>query len=154
MHPGETAGDRQRTARVMRVAMRTAVAMLSSGAQSDEVEAIAVAVAAAFGVHGVQAAVTFSTITLSHDASDLEAPTTLLHIVRDRTSDFARLAAAASLARGVRESEITLEAAEAALDSLEEQPSPYGARGLVRRPGRVGRRVHHRLRRQPPGCRR
>ena len=87
----------------MRVAMRTAVAMLSSGAQSDEVEAIAVAVASAFGLHGVQAAVTFSTITLSHDASDLESPTTLLHIVRDRTSDFARLAAAASLARGVRD---------------------------------------------------
>ena len=111
----------------MRVAMRTAVAMLSSGAQSDEVEAVAVAVAGAFGVHGVQAAVTFSTITLSHDPSDLEAPTTLLQIVRDRTSEFARLAAAASLARGIREGEIDLEAAEAALDSLEEQSSSYGS---------------------------
>jgi uncharacterized membrane protein YjjP (DUF1212 family) len=111
----------------MRVAMRTAVAMLSSGAQSDEVEAIAVAVASAFGLHGIQAAVTFSTITLSHDASDLESPTTLLHIVRDRTSDFGRLAAAASLARGVRDGTVTLDAAEAALDSLEEQPLPFGA---------------------------
>ena len=133
LHPGapsghgERSGDRQRTARVLRVAMRTAVAMLSSGAQSDEVEAIAVAVASAFGLHGVQAAVTFSTITLSHDASDLESPTTLLHIVRDRTSDFGRLAAAASLARGVRDGTVTLEDAEAALDSLEEQPLPYGA---------------------------
>ena len=111
----------------MRVAMRTAVAMLSSGAQSDEVEAAATAVATAFGVHGVQSAVTFSTITLSHDPSDLEPPTTLLQIVRDRTGDFARLAAAASLARGVRDGEIGLEGAEAALDSLEEQASPYGA---------------------------
>jgi len=83
VHPGEGVdrrADRQRTARVMRVAMRTAVAMLSSGAQSDEVEAIAVAVASAFDVHGVQAAVTFSTITLSHDASDLEAPMWIVYL--------------------------------------------------------------------------
>ncbi len=116
----------QETARVLRVAMRTAVAMLSSGAQTDDVEAAAVAVAAAYGVTGVQASVYFSSISISHDPHDLEAPTTLLHIVRDRTAEFARLAAAASLVRRVRDGGLPIDEAEAALASLEQQPSPYG----------------------------
>ncbi len=106
--------------------MRTAVAMLSSGAQTDDVEAAAVAVATAFGVTGVQASVYFSSISISHDPHGPEAPLTLLHIVRDRTAEFARLAAAASLVRRVRGGEVSLDEAEAALESLEEQPSAYG----------------------------
>jgi uncharacterized membrane protein YjjP (DUF1212 family) len=114
------------TAEILRIAMRVAVTMLSSGAQSDEVEAAITSITEAYGVHDVQASVTFSGITVSHDRSGTERPTTLLHIVRDRTSDFARLAAASDTVRRIRAGELDPEAASAALDQLETQESPYG----------------------------
>lgn len=124
--PSHDASPAHDTARVLRVAMRTGVAMLMSGAQTDEVEVAIPQVAAAFGVVGVQASVTFSTISVSYDARGLDHPTTLLHLVRERTSDFARLAGAATIVRRVRAAELDLDGAEAALDELERGQSAYG----------------------------
>jgi uncharacterized membrane protein YjjP (DUF1212 family) len=105
--------------------MRVAVAMLASGAQTDDVEAAIRAVADAYGLPGAQASVTFSIITISYDPAGDAGPTTLLHIVRDRTSDFGRLAAAAAIVRRVRDGELPLADVEDELARLEEQPSPY-----------------------------
>ena len=116
-----------RSDRILRVSMRIAVALLGSGAQTDDVEAAVTSVAAAFDLHDVQASVTFSTIALSHDPDGEARPTTLLHIVRDRTADFARLTKASELVQSIRDGELDIDAAEAALDRLEVQPSPYGA---------------------------
>ena len=99
--------------------MRVAVALLMSGDQTDDVEASSVAVASAYGMNDVQAAVTFSTITISHDAPGSSHPTTLLHIVKDRTSDFTRLAGASSLVRRIQEEHLSLDAAETELDDLD-----------------------------------
>ena len=112
--------------RVLLVAMRTAVAMLGSGAQSDDVEAAIETIAGAYGMAGAQASVTFSGISISYDPKGLDHPTTVLHIVRERRSDFARLATASGLVRRIRDGECSLDAAEAALDELEQQASPYG----------------------------
>jgi uncharacterized membrane protein YjjP (DUF1212 family) len=112
--------------RVLLVAMRTAVAMLGSGAQSDDVEAAIRTITTAYGMAGAQASVTFSGISISYDPRGLDHPTTLLHIVRERRSDFARLATAFGLVRRIRDGECSLADAETALDELESQASPYG----------------------------
>jgi uncharacterized membrane protein YjjP (DUF1212 family) len=100
--------------------------MLGSGAQSDDVEAAIRTIASAYGITGAQASVAFSGISISYDAKGLDHPTTVLHIVRERRSDFARLATASALVRRIRNGECSLADAEAALDELERQPSPYG----------------------------
>jgi len=112
--------------RVLRVAMRVAVAMLASGAQTDDVEAAIRTIASAYGLPAAQASVTFSIITISYDPAGDAGPTTLLHIVRDRTSDFGRLAGAAAIVRRVGDGELPLDLVEDELAQLEEQSSPYG----------------------------
>ena len=78
--------------RVLRLAMRIAVTMLSNGAQAEDVEASIGHLARAYDVGGVQAAVSFSMISISRYTHPDEPPTTLLHLVRDRRIDFTRLA--------------------------------------------------------------
>ena len=82
--------------------MHAGVLLLRSGAQSDDVEEAIAGVAAAYGVAPVHAAVTFSIISVSHDTPTTD-PITLVHIVRERTTDFGHLAAAASVVRRIRD---------------------------------------------------
>jgi uncharacterized membrane protein YjjP (DUF1212 family) len=105
--------------------MRAGAVLLSSGAQSDDVEKAIVDVCAAYGVSPVQAAVSFSIISLSHD-SPATGPITLVHIVRDRTTDFGHLAAASKVVRGVLDDALELETAERDLATAQSQASPYG----------------------------
>ncbi len=112
-------------ARVMLVAVRTSVAMLGSGAQSEDVESAIRTIGAAYGIADVQASVTFSGISISYLPKGLDHPTTVLHIVRERRTDFARLAGAWALVRRIRDEGLGLTEAEAALDELEAQTSPY-----------------------------
>src|SRR4051812_34204292 len=91
----QLAGTAPDVPRALRLAMRIGVAMLRSGAETDDVEESILAVASVLGVPGVQAAVTFSMISISEDGPS--QPTTLLHFVRDRTVEFDRLAATASV---------------------------------------------------------
>ena len=60
--------------RVLLVAMRTAVAMLGSGAQSDDVEAAIETIAGVYGMAGAQASVTFSGISISYDPKESRSP--------------------------------------------------------------------------------
>ncbi len=134
--------EHNQTAQVLRVAMRAGVNLLMSGAQTDDVEEAITTVARAFGLTSVQAAVTFSTISVSHDDPDAAAPTTLLHLVKDRTSDFGRLAGAASIVRDINDRQLDLAAAERAFDELEHAPSPYNALVTLRGAGDLSRRIH------------
>ncbi len=117
--PGHDAGP------VVRFAMRVAVAMLGSGAQTDDVETAIDTIAHAYGLDPIQRSVTFSGIAISHDPDD-GAPTTLLYTVPERLTDFARLAAISSIVRRIKAGEFGLADADAALDDLERQPPPYG----------------------------
>jgi uncharacterized membrane protein YjjP (DUF1212 family) len=118
----ERAADAQR---VLRLAMRIAVVTLASGAQTYDVEASIVTVARAYGVDDVQAAVTFSTISVSYYAGPDEPATTLLHLVRDRTTDFTRLAGASDLTRRIRSGHLALAEAETELNGLEQARPDY-----------------------------
>jgi uncharacterized membrane protein YjjP (DUF1212 family) len=109
---------------VLRVAMRAAVNMLTFGAQSDDVETAIVSVCAAYGLMPVHAAVTFSIISVSYDRPG-ESPTTLMHIARDRTTDFARLAATSAIVRRITRQGLGLEQAEHELEDIDQLDSPY-----------------------------
>jgi uncharacterized membrane protein YjjP (DUF1212 family) len=107
--------------------MRVAVAMLASGAQTDDVETAIDTVGHAYGIDPIQRSVTFSGIAISYDdPDDPGPPTTLLYTVPERLSDFARLAATSSIARRIKAGDLDLRAADTALDELERRPPPYG----------------------------
>jgi uncharacterized membrane protein YjjP (DUF1212 family) len=121
--------------RVLRLAMRIAVMTLASGAQTNDVEAAIGTVARAYGVDGVQAAVTFSTISISYYGGAAEPATTLLHLVRVRTTEFTRLAGVSGVTRMIRTGRLGLDEAEAELDRLETTGSAYGPAIAFAAPG-------------------
>lgn len=112
--------------RVLRLAVRFAADLLASGAQTDDVEAAIETVTGGLGLSGVQASVTFSTISVSWSAPEDATPTTLLHLVREREAEFSRLADLADLSRRIGRGELQFEAAEAELARLAVRPAPYG----------------------------
>jgi uncharacterized membrane protein YjjP (DUF1212 family) len=112
--------------RVLRLAMRVAVRMLANGAQTGDVETAIGQVARAFGVDRVQAAVSFSMVTISRYARDDEAPTTLLHLVRDRTTDFSRLASVSDIVGRIHSGNLDVPTAESQVGRLEDVRAPYG----------------------------
>jgi len=115
--------------------MRIAVTMLGSGAQTGEVESSIGQLARAFGIGGLQAAVSFSMISISHYDRYGEPPTTLLHLVLDRRTDFTRLAAASDLARRIGAGEVDLESAELEVARLDSASRPYSAAVRFAAPG-------------------
>jgi uncharacterized membrane protein YjjP (DUF1212 family) len=113
------------SARVVRLAVRVAAVMLAAGAQTDDVENAIGEVCVAFGVTNVQYAVSFSSISVSHDDPAAPRPTTLLHIVRVRVNDFSRLARVAAFLDRVRAHELDLDGATRELTDLERPVWPY-----------------------------
>jgi uncharacterized membrane protein YjjP (DUF1212 family) len=99
--------------------------MLASGAQTDDVEASVESVARGLGIGVVQAAVTFSTISVSHDAGPGASPMTLLHIVHDRNLDFDRLAAMATIVSRIQSGDLDLPGVEQELDRVESARPTY-----------------------------
>jgi len=131
--PDAPSGDRGATVpaadprQVLRLAMRVAIAMLGSGAQTDDVETAIDTTGRAYRIDPIQRSVTFSGIAISYDdPTDGHPPTTLLYTVPERVSDFARLAAASSVVRRIKAGDLDIAGAEGALDELVRQPPPYG----------------------------
>jgi uncharacterized membrane protein YjjP (DUF1212 family) len=115
--------------------MRIGVLTLASGSQTNDVEESMDVVARAYGVAGVQAAVTFSTISISSYAGPSEPATTLLHLVKDRTTDFNRLASISDVTRRIARGDLDLAAAEAELDRIETVRPMYGRAIAFAAPG-------------------
>ncbi len=115
--------------------MRIAVGMLANGAQAEDVEATIGQVVRAYGIGEVQAAVSFSMISISRSERPDEPPTTLIHLVRGRTIDFSRMAAIAELVQRITSGGVDPEAAEAEIDRLDAGPPPYAAMIRFAAPG-------------------
>lgn len=111
--------------RVVRLALRMGVAMLASGAQTTDTEASLRGVMRALGLPGAEAAVTFSTVSISFVAPGDAQATTAIQMVRAWRPDFSRLAATAALARGIRSGAVDLAAAEAELDRIGRTGTPH-----------------------------
>ena len=131
----EAAAPTVEPVRILRLAMRVAVRMLANGAQTGDVETAIGQVVRAFGVDRVQAAVSFSMITISRYTGDDQPPTTLLHLVQDRTTDFTRLAAVSELVRRVHAGHLDLDSAESELERLDAARPAYGRVVMFAAPG-------------------
>jgi len=99
--------------------------MLASGAQTTDTEVGLRGVMRSLGLPGAEAAVTFSTVSISFVAPGDAQATTAMQMVRTWRPDFSRLAATAALARGIRAGTTDLAAAEAQLDQIGRQGTPY-----------------------------
>src|SRR4051812_29258252 len=95
-----------RTNEAVRLAVRVAAVMLAAGAQTDDVEEAIALICLAYGVTGVEYAVTFGSISVSLDEEGARRPTTIARIVRVRKNNFAKLASAATLMDAVRAGEV------------------------------------------------
>ncbi len=115
-------------ATILRLALRVGAVMLASGAQTQDVETAVASVAETLGLGEVSAVVTFSTITISYLRPG-KRPATLLHPVRDRDADFARLAAVSTLARELAAGGLSVDQAHARLDELD-APKAVVARAM------------------------
>jgi uncharacterized membrane protein YjjP (DUF1212 family) len=111
-------------ATIVRLALRIGSVMLASGAQTQDVETAVATVAEGLGLEEAFAVVTFSTITISYLRPGRE-PATLLHPVRDRDADFARLAAASSIARELAAGRMDVDRAWAELGHLDADKAPH-----------------------------
>jgi uncharacterized membrane protein YjjP (DUF1212 family) len=111
--------------RVVRLALRMGVAMLASGAQTTDTETSLRGVMRALGLPGAEAAVTFSTVSISFVAPGDAQATSAMQMVRTWRPDFSRLAATAALARGIRAGTVDLAAAEAELARIARRATPH-----------------------------
>ena len=122
--PVEVAPEAAR--RVVVVVLRTGALLLGAGAATSDVELTMRRVAAAFGLTDLQAIVAFGTIMVSYapPGGDSE-PITAIELVSERAPDYTRLSAAAALARSLRAGRTSLVDAQAELDRIAVQGSPW-----------------------------
>jgi uncharacterized membrane protein YjjP (DUF1212 family) len=101
--PASVELDPLRARRILKLVLGIGSAMLASGARTTDVEQTMEAMSSALGAHGVEAGVTFSSISVSVIVGADAEPLTVVRLVRDRSSDYTRLAAAdRAEARNVR----------------------------------------------------
>lgn len=112
--------------RSLRLALRIGTSMLAAGAQTEDVEAAIIGIGRGLGLAGVEAAVSFSAISVSWHGAAGDAPTTMVSLVRERWPEYAKLADLAELARALSRGNLDRASGEAALAALADRPSPYG----------------------------
>jgi uncharacterized membrane protein YjjP (DUF1212 family) len=115
-----TGPDLARVRRILAVARRVGMLLLSSGAQTTEVEVGLRRLTSDLGLEDVQVGVFYSSIQLSYVEPGDFKPTTIVQMASDRTSDFTRLSDVTSLLRRVSSGDLDLEGAEAALTGIEQ----------------------------------
>jgi uncharacterized membrane protein YjjP (DUF1212 family) len=111
--------------RAVRVAVRLGVAMLASGAQSDEAETTMRAILHSAGLTDATATISYATVSVSHIDPRTAATTTAVQTVRAWRPDFNQLAAGAALVESIKEGATRLGDADAQLDEIVLQAPPY-----------------------------
>lgn len=123
-HPEDT--RTQDALRVLALAMQVADILLATGASANDVAITARRIARAFGLLGVEADVSYTSITLSWHRPGRE-PVTVMRVVRTRGTDYNRLQKAYDLAHFIVATHPDIETAEERLRPLRRLPSPYRA---------------------------
>jgi uncharacterized membrane protein YjjP (DUF1212 family) len=113
------------TATGVDLVVRLGAIMLSAGSPTDDVERSMGVAARALGLERVTAAVSFGSITLSYIAGPDNAPATAMQMVRERSSDFRRLSAAARLVNDLRTGAAERTHAAAEVERIEQLGSAW-----------------------------
>ena len=112
-------------ARAVEVALRTGVMLLESGAETTDTERSMRRLLRGLGLAGAEALVTYSIVAVSYVAGGGALPTTAMRAVPVWHTNYARLAAAADVARAVAIGDLSLDEAETALDTAAATRPPY-----------------------------
>lgn len=132
--PAPIAGQRRRgtanvgdahTRKVLDLTIRLAEVMLSSGSGTADIVATAQDVAQAYQLTDCVVDITFSTIIVSALPTADSPPLTIVRSVRNRATDYTRLAELDRLVRRITSGGVTVEQAHEAMDELSERPHPY-----------------------------
>jgi uncharacterized membrane protein YjjP (DUF1212 family) len=105
--------------------LRLAEVLLEGGAPTVDVESSVIAAGSALGVPRVDVDITFNAVTVTVLREDGVPPITRIRVVRGRTGDYSRLAAAHNLVVDLVEERVDRGQALARLTEIEAQPSPY-----------------------------
>jgi len=105
--------------------LRLAGVLLGSGAATADVEASVIAAGSALGVPHVEVDITFTAVTVTVPQEDALPPITRLRVVRGRTADYSRLAAAHNLVVDLLDKRLDRDRALVRLTEIEAQRSPY-----------------------------
>jgi uncharacterized membrane protein YjjP (DUF1212 family) len=114
-----------RVQQVLDLCMQVGGVLLSSGESAEETTATIVRIAAAAGLPTVDVDITFTSITLCCHRGNAAAPMTSMRLIRYRTLDLSRLAQVKRIAERVENGQLTVRAAERALDAAIRAPHPY-----------------------------
>ena len=111
--------------RVLDLALRIGELLLAVGESSEEVEAAMLGVALSYGLERCDTSVTFTMLTISHQATLTEPAWTASRSVRRRASDYNRLAAAHALLSQINAGRRSVEEAYSGLAELRRAPDVY-----------------------------
>ena len=111
--------------RVLDLALRLGELLLASGESAEDVEAGMLAVAHGYRLERCDVSVTFTLLTISHQATLAEPAWTASRGVRRRGSDYTRLAAVHDLIRDLSEGRLSVEEAYGRLLQIRRNRHPY-----------------------------
>ncbi|MCV7106698.1 threonine/serine ThrE exporter family protein [Mycolicibacterium chitae] len=131
--PATGAGQRSRqaglgdlhTRKVLDLTIRLAEVMLSSGSGTADIVATAQDVAQAYQLTDCVVDITFNTVIVSAPPTAESPPLTIVRAVRNRATDYTRLAGLDGLVRRITAGGVTVDEAHVAMDELTEQSHPY-----------------------------
>ena len=123
--PDPTAGQPVNVRRVLDLSLRIGELLLSVGETSEEVEAAMLGVALSYGLERCDTTVTFTLLTISHQATLAEPAWTASRSVRRRVSDYHRLAGAHTLLGEINHGRRTVEEAYSGLAEIRRSPDVY-----------------------------
>ncbi|GAB2573391.1 threonine/serine exporter family protein [Streptomyces capparidis] len=111
--------------RVLDLTLRLGELLLAGGEGAEDVEAAMYAVAHAYGLDRCEPNVTFTLLSMSYQASLVDAPVTASRVVRRRGTDYTRLAAVHGLVNAVVNENLSLEEAYRRLADIRRNRHPY-----------------------------
>jgi uncharacterized membrane protein YjjP (DUF1212 family) len=118
-------------ARAVQLALRAGVLMLSSGAQTSDVERSMRRLMRGLGLPNAEAVVTNSVVTVSTMSPVDAQPTTAVRAVTRLDTDYSRLAALSGVVSETAAGRLGIEDASAAIDRIESGHAPYPPAVLV-----------------------
>ena len=110
---------------VMDLGLRIGEVQMASGAGASDVTATIIGVVGAYGLPHCEVDVIYTSITVSCYRGTESVPITSLRVVRNRSTDYSRLADVEALVRRITAGEITASDAYAELDRITSAPHPF-----------------------------
>ncbi|MFC5993752.1 threonine/serine exporter ThrE family protein [Pseudonocardia hispaniensis] len=122
---GPEVPDDARVQEVLDLCMRIGEVLLSSGESVDEVTTTMLRLAAACGLSAVAVDITFTSVTMCCHRGMAAPPVTSMRLVRHRSLDLTRLAAALRIVAGVEAGRLDARGAAQELSAVTEARHPY-----------------------------